>query len=310
MIKLAVVCPCFNEEEVLVQSMDKLSAYLEGLMSGGKISEDSFIMLVDDGSADRTWEITERLHRENRLVRAVSFAHNAGHQYAIFAGMMECRGQCDGVITMDVDLQDELECVEQMVDAYAQGFDVVYGVKVERGADSLMKRFSAETFYRIMQKLGIETVFNHADFRFLSNAVLDALAEYPERNLYLRGLIPQIGFPSTTVNDHLSSRKAGKSKYTLTKMLNLAVNGLTLSTQKPLVLIIACGLTFILISAVLLVILLSLGRGAQPWTWVLTSVWFVSGVILVTTGVTAVYVGKVLDEVKHRPRYTIKKRLG
>lgn len=309
-MRLALICPCYNEEDVLEQSARRLTLLLEDLIARNKISDDSFMLFVNDGSKDATWDIITSLNKTNRFAKGLCLARNAGHQYALFAGMMQCRGMCDGAITIDVDLQDELACIEQMVDAYAEGFDVVYGVKVERGADSLLKRYSAETFYRMMKGLGVETIFNHADFRFLSRAVLDALSDYPERNLYLRGLIPQIGFPSTTVNDHLNPREAGQSKYTLKKMTALAVDGLTQSTQKPLLLISAIGLMCILAALVMLIVFISTGNFAQSWTWILTSMYFLAGIILTALGISSVYMGKILDEVKHRPRYVVKEFLN
>jgi len=309
MIKLALVCPCYNEESVLDDSMAKLTELLEDLIAKEKITPDSFVLFVNDGSKDSTWDIICRLHKENRFAKGLCFARNAGHQYAIYAGMMQCRSICDGVVTLDVDLQDELACIEQMVDAYSNGYDVVYGVKVERGADSVFKRFSAEAFYKLMQSMGVETIFNHADFRFLSKPVLDALADFPERNLYLRGLIPQIGFPSTTVNDHLQDRKAGTSKYTLKKMINLAVDGLTLSTQKPLLMIILAGVGCMAVATILLIVFLISGSLSSTTNWILLSLWLLGGMIVTAIGWTAVYVGKILDEVKHRPRYVISQRL-
>jgi len=305
MIKLALVCPCYNEEAVLDDSMARLTTLLEELIAKKKITPDSFVLFVNDGSKDSTWEIITRLHKENHFAKGLCFARNAGHQYAIYAGMMQCRTMCDAVVTLDVDLQDELACIEQMVDAYANGYDVVYGVKVERGADSILKRLSAETFYKLMQHMGVETIYNHADFRFLSKPVLDALADFPERNLYLRGLIPQIGFPSTTVNDHLQDRKAGASKYTFKKMINLAVDGLTLSTQKPLLMIVFAGVICMAVAAILLIIYLVAGKLTAIVPWLMVSLWFVGGMIMAAIGVTAIYVGKVLDEVKHRPRYVV-----
>lgn len=309
-MRLALICPCYNEEEILRHSAAKLSDLLNELISRNKISDDSYILFVNDGSKDSTWKIISELNRTNRFAKGLCLARNAGHQYAIFAGMMQCRDRCDGAITIDVDLQDELACIEQMVDAYSDGYDVVYGVKVERGADSVLKRLSAETFYKIMNGLGVETIFNHADFRFVSRAVLDALSEYPERNLYLRGLIPQIGFPSTTVNDHLSPREAGKSKYTLKKMAGLAVDGLTQSTQKPLLLIPATGLVCIAAAVVMLIVFIASGNFARSWTWILTSMFLLAGLILTALGISSIYLGKILDEVKHRPRYVIKEYLG
>ena len=313
MIKLAIVSPCYNEEDVLGISAEKLKRLFADLIGKGKISPDSFVLLVDDGSSDATWKIITELHAEYPWIKGISLAHNAGHQNAIMAGMMEAREHCDALVTIDADLQDELACIEQMVDAYGEGYDVVYGVKVERKADSFLKRKTAEAYYKLMEKMGVETVYNHADFRFLSRRVVDALSEYPESELYLRALIKKIGFPSTTVEDHLSVREAGHSKYNLRRMLNLAINGITSFTDKPLYLIIYLGVAFVFVSfLVLLDIIISAVTGhiIQGWTSLILSVWFVGGIILIALGIIGVYLGKVFVESKRRPRYNIKDRIN
>lgn len=312
MLKLAIVSPCFNEEAVLERSAGRLTALLDELTGKGKVSPESFIMFVNDGSSDRTWQIISDLHGRDGRIKGICLAHNSGHQNAIMAGMMAVRGICDGVVTIDADLQDEMACIEQMVDKNAEGADVVYGVKVERSADSAFKRKTAEMFYHLMEKMGVESVYNHADFRFVSARVLDALAEFPETNLYLRALIKRIGFPYATVEDHLGVREAGDSKYTLSKMLGLAVNGITSFTEKPLYYVIYAGLMFMLISIlVLLYVVISLiaGHVVAGWTSLMLSVWFIGGALMLAIGVTGIYIGKIFHEVKHRPRYIIQERL-
>ena len=312
MLKLAIVAPCYNEEDVLNSSTHRLTALLDDLCSKGKVSPDSFILYVNDGSTDSTWELISGYHSSDPRVKGLCLAHNAGHQYAIMAGMMQARTMCDAVVTIDADLQDELSCIERMVDAYGEGFDVVYGVKVERSADSAMKRWTAEAYYRLMAKMGVETVYNHADFRFMSRRVLDCLSEYKERNLYLRALIPQIGFPSTTVDDHLGKREAGESKYTLRKMLRLSVDGITSFTEKPLYYVLYTGILFIAVSLVILVYAifsLASGKAAPGWTSLILSVWFIGGVILIALGIIGIYVGKVYSESKGRPLYNIREFL-
>ena len=225
--------------------------------------------------------------------------------------MMEARHDADAVITIDADLQDDLKCIEEMIDAYAEGFDIVYGVKVSRTADPVLKRMTAVAFYKLQKKMGVESIFNHADFRFLSRRVLDALSEYGERNLYLRGLIPQIGYAATTVDDTISERQAGKSKYTLGKMLNLAIDGITSFSVRPIYLILYLGVIFLFISLLIgLYVLISLiiGSAEHGWASLILSVWFVGGVIVLSIGGVGLYVGKIYTEVKHRPLYHIKEK--
>lgn len=309
MIRLALVLPCYNEEEILPLSAKKLDTLFKDLMERKKISTDSFALFVNDGSKDATWDIIAQLHDEYPFVKGLNLAHNVGHQSAIFAGMMKAKDMCDGLITIDADLQDDLMCIEQMVDAYAQGYDVVYGVKSERKADSWMKRMSAQMFYKLQKKMGVDMVYNHADFRFISKRVAEALSRYPERNLYLRGLIPQIGFSSTTVEDKLSEREAGKSKYTLSKMLNLALDGITSFSSKPLYYVVNTGVTFILISIIIAIyVFISLinGNAVHGWASLILSIWFVGGVVLIALGCVGAYVGKIYQEVKRRPLYNEK----
>lgn len=308
MIKLTIVCPCYNEEQVLPLSAGRLKDLMGSLMSSGKISDDSCVLFVNDGSRDNTWNIIRNLHVENPMFRGLNLAHNVGHQYAILAGMMSAREWSDAVITMDADLQDDLGCIEKMVDAYHEGYDVVYGVKVSREADPLLKRMTAQYFYRLQRKMGVDSVYNHADFRFLSRRVLDALSGFKERNIYLRGMIPMIGFPSTTVADVISERQAGVSKYTLRKMFNLALDGITSFSVKPLLAVITMGLVFILISlGILVYVLYSIfaHTAVAGWASLMLSVWFVGGVVLVAIGIVGVYVGKIYTESKGRPRYII-----
>lgn len=309
MIKLGIVSPCYNEEEVLVHSAQRLENLFNDLIGKGKISQDSFVLFVNDGSKDSTWSIIEQLHSSKPFIKGLNLAHNVGHQCAIMAGMMTAREWADGIVTIDADLQDDLNCIEKMIDAYTNGYDVVYGVKVSRTADGFLKRKSAETFYKLQKGMGVDMVYNHADFRFLSRRVLQALANYPERNLYLRGMIPLIGFNSTTVEDVISERQAGVSKYTLNKMLNLAMDGITSFSTKPLTLMVSAGLVFILVSLVIacyVLYSLIVHTAVQGWASLILSVWFVGGVILVALGIVGIYIGKIYAEVKRRPLYNIK----
>lgn len=312
MIKLAIVCPCYNEEEVLPSSAKRLSALLAKMEGEGKVAAESFILFVNDGSRDRTWDVIRRLNEEYTCVSGLNLAHNVGHQNAILSGMLTAVEDADAVITIDADLQDDINCIPQMVDAYYKGYDVVYGVKVQREADPLLKRLSAEAFYKIQEKLGAETVYNHADFRFLSKRVVLELARYSERNLYLRGIIPMIGFPSTTVDDAISERTAGKSKYTLKKMLTLALNGITSFSVKPMYAILGMGGIFMLIAiciGVYVLVSLLWGNAEHGWSSLMLSIWFVGGVILLAMGIVGLYVGRIFIETKQRPLYHIQDRL-
>lgn len=312
MIRLATVSPCYNEEEVLRHSVERLTALFERMMSEGLISKGSMMVFVNDGSRDRTWEIIKELHKENQYVRGINLAHNAGHQNAILAGMMTAREWADAVVTLDADLQDDIECIPQMVRHFEEGNDIVYGVKVSREADPFMKKFTAQAFYRLQNQMGVESVYNHADFRLMSRRALDMLSEYKEHNLYLRGLIPQIGLPHTTVNDVISERYAGSSKYTFGKMMGLALNGITAFSVKPLYVIFNIGLLFLIIAFIIgLYVAYSLivGTAVQGWASLILSIWLVGGFVLTSLGVIGTYIGKIYTEVKQRPLYHIQEIL-
>jgi glycosyltransferase involved in cell wall biosynthesis len=312
MIRLATVSPCYNEEEVLRHSVERLTALFERMMSEGLISKDSMMVFVNDGSRDRTWEIIKDLHKENQYVRGINLAHNAGHQNAILAGMMTAREWADAVVTLDADLQDDIECIPKMVRHFEEGNDIVYGVKVSREADPFMKKFTAQAFYRLQNQMGVESVYNHADFRLMSRRALDMLSEYKEHNLYLRGLIPQIGLPHTTVNDVISERYAGSSKYTFGKMMGLALNGITAFSVKPLYAIFDIGLLFLIIAFIIgLYVAYSLivGTAVQGWASLMLSIWLVGGFVLTSLGVIGTYIGKIYTEVKQRPLYHIQEIL-
>lgn len=308
MIKLTITCPCYNEGEVLKSSAEKLTTVISHLMQENKITNDSCVLFVNDGSTDDTWDQICNLHKQHSFIRGLNLAHNVGHQYAIMAGMMTAKEWSDAVITMDADLQDDINCIELMVDAYSQGYDVVYGVKVSRKADPILKRITAQAFYKLQESMGVSMIYNHADFRFLSKRVLDALQGFPERNLYLRGLIPMIGFPYTTVDDHIKEREAGKSKYTLKKMFNLALDGITSFSVKPLYLVTTIGAIFIFISfciGVYVICSLIANVAVPGWASLMLSVWFVGGIILIAMGIVGIYVGKIYSEAKGRPKYIV-----
>ena len=308
MIKLATVSPCYNEEEVLRHSVEQLSALFDRMIAEGLISEDSVMVFVNDGSSDGTWSLIEQLHREKKNVRGINLSRNVGHQNAIMAGMMTARGWADAVITLDADLQDDIECIPQMVRNFEQGNDIVYGVKKSREADPTVKRLTAQAFYKLQNSMGVESVYNHADFRLLSRRALDMLAEYKEHNLYLRGLIPQIGLRSTTVDDVISQRFAGQSKYTLKRMLGLALDGITAFSIKPIYLVFYLGWVFLLIAlgiGIYVVHALLTGTAVPGWASLILSIWIVGGFILISIGITGIYIGKIYTEVKRRPLYHI-----
>ena len=308
MIRLATVSPCYNEEEVLRHSVERLTALFERMISEGLISADSMMVFVNDGSRDRTWQMIRELHDENKYVRGINMSRNVGHQNAIMAGMMTVREWADAVITIDADLQDDIECIPQMVRHFEAGNDIVYGVKVSRDADPPMKKFTAQAFYKLQSSMGVESVYNHADFRLMSRRALDMLADYKEHNLYLRGLIPQIGLQHTTVDDVISERYAGQSKYTLGKMLRLALNGITAFSVKPLFLIFNMGIVFLIIAfciGIYVVHALIVGTAVPGWSSLILSIWLVGGFILISLGIVGTYLGQIYTEVKRRPLYHI-----
>lgn len=312
MIRLAIVCPCYNEEAVIEKSAIRLRALLDQMAHDGKITDDSFVLMVNDGSRDHTWDIIKRLHKTDTRYKGIDLAHNAGHQKAIMAGMMTAIKEADAVVTIDVDLQDDINAIAKMVDAYAEGYDVVYGVKVSRQADPALKRMTAVAFYKLQKALGVETVYNHADFRFMSRRVVEELSRYGERNLYLRGIIPLIGFKSTTVDDAISEREAGESKYTLSKMLTLALNGITSFSVKPIYSILTTGLIFVLVSigiGIYVIASLISGTAEHGWASLMLSIWFTGGIILFAIGIVGLYIGRIYIEVKQRPLYHIREEL-
>ena len=308
MIRLATVSPCYNEEEVLRHSVERLTALFEQMIADGQISSDSMMVFVNDGSRDHTWQLIKELHATNKYVRGINLARNVGHQNAIMAGMMTAREWADAIITIDADLQDDIECIPQMVRHFEEGNDIVYGVKVSRQADPLMKRMSAMAFYKLQSAMGVESIYNHADFRLMSRRALDMLSTYKEHNLYLRGLIPQIGLQTTTVDDVISERYAGKSKYTLKKMLSLALDGITAFSVKPMYAIFYIGWVFLFIAfciGIYVARALIVGTAVPGWSSLILSVWIVGGFMLIAIGLLGVYIGKIYTEVKRRPLYHI-----
>ena len=309
---LYIVVPCYNEEEVLPETSRRLKDKLETLMAAGKITPDSRILFVNDGSKDKTWEIISGLHARCPLFSGVDLTRNRGHQNALLAGLMTAKDRADAVISMDADLQDDVDAVDAMVDKFLDGVDIVYGVRSSRKKDSFFKRFTAEGFYRVMNALGAETVFNHADYRLMSRRALEGLARFREVNLFLRGIVPMIGYRTDTVEYERGERFAGESKYPLKKMLAFAMEGITSLSVKPLRLITTLGFLVFFISLVMIVYNLVRwvgGHTVTGWASIACSLWALGGLILLSLGVVGEYIGKIYLETKGRPRFLIRQVL-
>lgn len=311
--KLYIVVPCYNEEEVLRETALRLKEKLLKLISEGKTAEDSRIMFVDDGSKDRTWRMIRELSRENRLFTGVSLSRNRGHQNALLAGLMTAREKADMVISMDADLQDDIDAVDKMVEEYLLGADVVYGVRNKRDKDTFFKRFTAEGYYKLLNAMGCQVVFNHADYRLMSRRALDALSQYGEQNLFLRGIVPMLGYKTAKVTYERGERFAGQSKYPLKKMLALASDGIISLSMRPLRLIAWLGVTLLFMAAALLIysiVRLCMGVTLLNWKIITISVWGVGGLVLTSLGILGEYIGRAYFELKRRPRYHIGETAG
>ena len=306
---LYIVVPCYNEEAVLPETSRRLREKLETLAAMGKISPQSRVLFVNDGSKDRTWEIIRALHEECPLFSGVDLTRNRGHQNALLAGLMTAKDRCDMAISMDADLQDDVDAVDAMVDKFQEGCDIVYGVRSSRAKDTFFKRFTAEGFYRLMSLMGAETVFNHADYRLMSRRALEGLSQFREVNLFLRGIVPMVGYPSAVVEYERGERFAGESKYPLKKMLSFAMEGITSLSTKPIRYITLLGFLIFLVSIVMLVTFIvkwALGMTVAGWASVICSVWAIGGLILLSLGVIGEYIGKIYLETKQRPRFLIR----
>ena len=307
------VVPCYNEEEVLPETIKRLTIKLFKLIESGKASKQSRMLFIDDGSKDKTWELIEQFGKENKFVGGIKLSRNRGHQNALLAGLMTARGKCDCAISLDADLQDDIECIPKMVKDYEDGYEIVYGVKVSRKADSFMKKFTAQTFYKLQSSMGVESVYNHADFRLMSRRALDMLSTYKEHNLYLRGLIPMIGLKHTTVDDVISERFAGQSKYTVHKMMRLALNGITAFSVRPLFAIYNIGILFLIIAFMIACYVgysILFGYIEPGWASLMLSIWIVGGFILISMGIIGTYIGQIYSETKRRPLYHIQEILS
>lgn len=309
---LYTVIPCYNEEAVLLETARRLKEKYYLLCAAGKISGESRIMFVNDGSSDKTWQIIEDLHRSDAVFTGISLSKNKGHQNALLAGLMTAVSDADAIISMDADLQDDINAIDTMIDKYMAGADIVYGIRSARNTDSTFKRTTAETFYKLMNAMGAETVYNHADFRLMSKRAVEALAEYKEVNLFLRGIVPMIGFKSEVVYYERGKRFAGESKYPLKKMIAFAVDGITSLSTKPIRIITGLGVSIFLLSFVMLiysVIRFFMGETVSGWPSLIISVWAIGGLILLSIGVVGEYIGKIYLETKSRPRYHIERNL-
>ena len=309
---LYIVVPCYNEEEVLPETSRRLKEKMEALVAAGTISGGSRILFVNDGSRDRTWELIAGLHEADPIFSGVDLTRNRGHQNALLAGLMTTKDRCDMAISMDADLQDDVDAVDKMIEEYHAGCDIVYGVRSSRKKDTFFKRFTAEGFYRVMNLLGAETVFNHADYRLMSRRALEGLSQFKEANLFLRGMVPMIGYRSGTVEYERGERFAGESKYPLKKMLAFAMEGITSLSVKPLRMITGLGALIFLIAAVMLaysVYRWAVGDTVLGWASLMCSVWAIGGLILLSLGVIGEYIGKIYLETKGRPRFLIREVL-
>ena len=309
---LYIVIPCYNEEEVLEETTKKLKIKLEKLISDKIISEKSRVMYVNDGSKDKTWEIIKDINKKEKLFTGISLSRNRGHQNALLAGLMTAKKHADFVISMDADLQDDINAIDEMIEKYYEGNEIVYGVRSARKKDTFFKRFTAESFYKIMNKLGVEVVFNHADYRLTSKKVLDNLENFEEVNLFLRGMFPLIGYKSDIVYYERNERFAGESKYPLKKMINFAVDGITSFSVKPIRLILNVGIIIFVISIIMILYALInkiIGNTVSGWTFIVCSIWLIAGVQMMSLGVIGEYIGKIYNETKRRPKYIIEYNL-
>ena len=312
MTTLYIVVPCYNEQEVLPETVSRLRKKLDTLTASGAISNDSRIVFVNDGSKDRTWELITQFHNEDPHVQGIDLSRNRGHQNALLAGLMTVRDRADCVISMDADLQDDIDAVDAMLEKYEDGCDIVYGVRSSRKKDTAFKRMTAEGFYRLLRSFGVEVVFNHADYRLMSRRALKGLSEFREVNLFLRGIVPMVGYRHDCVYYERKERFAGESKYPLKKMLAFAFEGITSLSIKPIRMILTVGVLLFFISIAMLIYSLvqyCRGQVTPGWTSIMFSVWAIGGIQLIAIGIIGEYIGKVYLETKQRPRYLIREYL-
>lgn len=309
---LSIVVPCYKEETVLHEITKRLSSLLDRLIEKECIKQTSYLLYVNDGSTDNTWAVIKDLHQSNNFVKGVNLAGNVGHQNALLAGLNVAFPHSDIIVTIDADLQDDVEVIANMVDKYKEGYDIVYGVRKERKTDTWFKRNSAQAFYRVMDKMGVKSINNHADFRLMSKRAVEFLCQFPERNLFLRGMVPLIGYKTDCVYYDRAERFAGESKYPLRKMVGFAIDGITSFSTKPIRLCFYIGLLFMLFAFVIgiwAVYRYVIGDTVMGWTSLFLSMWFIGGCLMMAIGVVGEYIGKIYIETKQRPRYNIEQIL-
>lgn len=309
---LYLVIPCYNEEQMLPITAEALMKKMDRLISDGKIASNSKVMFVDDGSKDKTWEIIQKLHTLNPMFTGLKLSRNKGHQNALLAGLMTAKSYADILVSMDADLQDDIDAIDGFLEKRAEGCDIVYGVRSSREKDTAFKRGTAQAYYKLLAKLGVEITYNHADYRLMSRRAVEALSEFKEVNLFLRGLVPMVGFKSDIVTYVRNERQAGESKYPLKKMISFAVEGITSLSVKPIRLITSLGLLVFLVSIILLIyffVIWCMGKTVAGWTTTAVSVWALGGLQLLAIGIIGEYIGKIYLETKARPNFIIETNL-
>lgn len=310
--RLSIVVPCYNEEEVFDYTNNQLIDLIKKLITSKKIKDDSFIHYVNDGSKDNTWELIKKANKKSKYVYGLSLSKNKGHQNAVYAGLMYAKDNADFSISIDADLQDDISVIEEMVDKYNNGIDIVYGVRNNRDTDTGFKRFTAQTFYKLMNWMGTKTVYNHADFRLMSKRAMEALSEYEETHLFLRGIVPELGYKTDSVYYARKERTLGESKYPLKKMISFALDGVTSFSIKPLSFIFGLGVVAVIVSIIAIIYSIirhCCGYTVEGWSSIFISIWFIGGVQLCAIGVIGQYVGKTFIESKKRPRYFVEEIL-
>lgn len=309
---LYIVIPCYNEEEVLQETTKQLTKKLQYLIKEKNISQESKVMYVNDGSKDKTWDIIEDTAKENKLFTGLSLSRNRGHQNALLAGLLTAKNYADIIISMDADLQDDINAIDEMIEKYSNGCDIVYGVRSARKKDTLFKRLTAEGFYKFMKKMGVDIIYNHADYRLMSKRAVEKLESFEEVNLFLRGIIPLIGYKYDIVYYERNERFAGESKYPLKKMLNFAWDGITSFSVKPIRLVLNLGILIFAVSILVLcysLVVKILGQTVTGWTFIVCSIWLVAGLEMLSLGIIGEYIGKIYNETKSRPRFIISRNL-
>lgn len=310
MKRICIVIPCYNEEEVIEITLSKLMEKMNTLKNQGLISSNSRITLVDDGSSDKTWSIIQSYHEKYEMIEGIKLSRNRGHQNALLAGMLTVKDDFDAVISMDADLQDDIDAIDSMLKEYYDGAQIVYGVRSSRKKDTFFKRTTAEAFYKIMKVLGVDVVFNHADYRLMSKRAVDFLSRYSETNIFLRGVVPLIGLKTGIVEYERNERLAGESKYPLKKMVEFAADGITSFSIKPLRIIFSLGLFIFIVSLIMTVYFLVtyfMGKTVPGWTTIVVSIWGIGGLQLLSIGMVGEYVGKMYMETKQRPKFFVEK---